>query len=65
MSDGGQLYRYELRSDDRLVGTGHLRLAQALNAGDRIEIGKRTGIVQAIEPLLGQRELRLVIQLEG
>lgn len=56
-------YRYELRRGEELVATGHLNYEQPLEVGDRIEIGGRHGIVSAIEPVLRERELRLVVQL--
>jgi len=56
-------YRYELRRGDDVVATGHLSLDQALEVGERLEIGGREGIVRSIEPLIGERELRLVVQL--
>ena len=56
-------YRYELRRGDEVVATGHLSREQPLEVGDRIEIGGKPGIVRAIQPLLGEHELRLVVQL--
>jgi len=56
-------YRYELRRGDEVVATGHLSCEQPLEVGDRLPIGSREGIVRTIEPLLGERELRLVVQL--
>ena len=56
-------YRYELRRGDEVIATGHLSREQLLEVGDRITIGSRTGIVRAVEPLLGEHELRLVVQL--
>jgi hypothetical protein len=56
-------YRYELRRGDELVATGRLTWEEALEVGDRITIGSQQGIVRAIEPLLGERERRLVVQL--
>jgi hypothetical protein len=55
--------RYELRSGDRIFATGHLSREQPLEVGDRIEVGGRPGIVRAIEPLLGEHEVRLVLGL--
>jgi hypothetical protein len=55
-------YRYELRRGDEVVATGHLSQEQPLEVGDR-EIGGQLGIVRTIEPLLGEQELRLVVQL--
>lgn len=60
---GGFDYRYELRRGDEVVATGHLSREEPLEVGDRIPIGGRDGIVRAVEPLLGERELRLVVQL--
>jgi hypothetical protein len=36
---------------------------QPFEVGERITIGSRSGIVRSIEPSLGERELRLVVQL--
>jgi hypothetical protein len=54
---------YELRGGDEVLATGHLSREQPLAVGDRIEVGGRPAIVRAIEPLLGERELRLVLRL--
>jgi hypothetical protein len=59
----GVVYRYELRRGDEVVATGHLSHEQPLEVGDRVEIGGQVGVVRAIEPLLGDIELRLVAQL--
>jgi hypothetical protein len=48
---------------EEVVATGHLSREQPLEVGERIVIGKEAGIVRTVEPLLGERELRLVIQL--
>jgi hypothetical protein len=56
-------YRYELRRGDAVVATGHLCHERALEVGERLLIGGREGIVRTVEPLLGERELRLVVQL--
>ena len=56
-------YRYELRRGEEVIATGHLSREQPLEVGDRIRIGKSAGIVRDVEPLLGERELRLVVQL--
>lgn len=56
-------YRFELRRGDELIATGHLSREQPLEIGERITIGGQAGIVRTIEPLLGERELRLVVQL--
>lgn len=56
-------YRYELRCGDELFATGHLSREQPLEAGDRIMLGSRAGIVRDVGPLLGEHELRLVVQL--
>lgn len=58
------VYRFELRRADEVVATGHLSWEEPLEVGDEIKIGRREGIVRAIEPLLGDRELRLVVQLK-
>jgi hypothetical protein len=56
-------YRYEVRHGDEVVVTGHLSREQPLEVGGRLEIGGQLGIVRTIEPLLGEPELRLVVQL--
>jgi hypothetical protein len=56
-------YRYELRRGEEIVATGHLSLGQPLRVGERIVIGGQAGIVRTVEPLLAERELRLVVQL--
>jgi hypothetical protein len=55
--------RFELRRADEVVATGHVRWEDPLAVGDSIKIGRREGIVRAIEPVLGESELRLVVQL--
>jgi hypothetical protein len=62
-SVAGVDYRYELRRGDELVATGHLNYERPLEVGDRVEIGGQFGIVRTIEPLLGEREVRLVVQV--
>jgi len=56
-------YRFELRRGDELVATGHLTRERPLAVGERLVIGGEAGIVRAVEPLLGECELRLVVQL--
>lgn len=56
-------YRYELRRGDEIVATGHLTREQPLEVGDRLEISGHEGIVRAVEPLLGEQEQRVVVQL--
>jgi len=56
-------YRYELRLGDEVIATGHLSREEALEVGERLTIGTHSGIVRSVEPLLHERELRLVVQL--
>ena len=56
-------YRYELRRGDEVIATGRLSREQPLDVGDRLRIGSHAGIVRSVEPLLGERALRLVVQL--
>jgi hypothetical protein len=56
-------YRYELRRGEEVVSTGHLTREQALEVGERLEIAGVLGIVRAVEPMLGEQEFRLVVQL--
>lgn len=60
----GVVYRFELRRADEVIATGHLSWDQPLEIGDLVKIGRREGIVRAIQPLLGEQELRLVVQLK-
>jgi hypothetical protein len=61
----GVVYRYELRRAHEVLATGRLSREQPLEVGDGIEIGGHQGVVRTIEPLLGEREVRLVVQLPG
>jgi hypothetical protein len=56
-------YRYELRRGEELVATGHLTRERPFDVGERVEIGGWAGAVRTVEPVLGERELRLVVQL--
>jgi hypothetical protein len=56
-------YRYELRRGEEVIATGHLSREESLEVGARITIGSHSGIVRSVEPLLHERELRLVVQL--
>lgn len=58
-------YRYELLQGDATLATGHLSRERPLVIGEWVEIAGRTGIVRAVDPILGERELRLVVQLRG
>ena len=60
---GSFSYRYELKRGDETLATGHLNRDTPLAPGDRITVNGRDGIVRVIEPQLGEREQRLVIQL--
>lgn len=60
---GAAAYLYELRNGGDVVATGRLSTEEPLREGDEVAIGGRRGIVQAVDPLLGERELRLVVQL--
>jgi hypothetical protein len=55
-------YDYKLWRGDEVIATGHVGSKQLLEVGERITIGSRSGIVRSVEPLLGERELRLVVQ---
>ena len=56
-------YRYELRSGDGIIATGHLTWEHPLERGDQITIGTSSGIVKTIGPVLGSDEHRLVVQM--
>ena len=57
-------YRYELRRGNTILATGHLATDEQLNLGHRLTIAGYEGTVNAIEPLLGTRTHRLVIQTD-
>ena len=57
------VYRFELRRAEDVVATGHVSWEEPLEVGDSITIGRRQGIIRTIEPLLGEQETRLVVQL--
>jgi hypothetical protein len=56
-------YRYELRRGEEVIATGRLSREEALEIGEQLTIGTHPGIVRSVEPLLHERELRLVVQL--
>jgi hypothetical protein len=56
-------YRYELRRGDEIVVTGHLTRETPLEVGEQVSIGGYVGVVRAIEPTLGRRELQLVVRV--
>jgi hypothetical protein len=56
-------YLYELRRGDEVVATGHLSREQPLEVGDRVTIGSQSGIVRSVDPVLHERELRLLVQM--
>jgi hypothetical protein len=56
-------YRYELRRGEEVIATGHLSQERSLEVGDELTIGSERGVVRTIDPVLGERELRLVVQL--
>ena len=56
-------YRYELGRGDEVVTTGRLSREPAFEVGERVAIGVHAGTVRMVEPTLGGRELRLVVQL--
>lgn len=56
-------YRYELRGGEEVLATGRLFRDEPLTVGDRLEVGGKPGVVRSIEPMMGERELRFVLQL--
>lgn len=52
-----------MRRGEEVVATGRLTRDRPFEVGERIEIGGLVGTVRAVEPELGERELRLVVQL--
>ena len=58
------VYRYELRRGNELVATGRLSREQPLEVGSQAEVAGLTGTVHRIEPLLGERDLRLILVVD-
>jgi hypothetical protein len=56
-------YVYELRRGEEVLATGHTTREEPIETGDRVTLGGREGIVSSVEPILGEHELRLVVQL--
>ncbi|HEY5693242.1 MAG TPA: hypothetical protein VIR14_01930 [Gaiellaceae bacterium] len=54
-------YRYELRRGDEILATGYLLRTDPLAVGERIRVAGQPGVVRMIEPELGDRTLRLVV----
>jgi hypothetical protein len=52
-------YRYELRRGDEVIATGHLSSEPPFEAGERITIGSRSGIVCSIESIPAGRLIGL------
>jgi hypothetical protein len=59
----GFAYRYELRRGDEVIATGRMMRERALEVGERITLSGRLGVVRSIEPVLGERDLHMVVQL--
>jgi len=57
-------YRYEIRRGEEVVATGRLS-HEPLAPGDNVEVGGGPGVVRTVEPILGESELRLVVELVG
>jgi hypothetical protein len=58
-------YVYELRSGDAIVATGRLATEQPFALGGETEIAGHAGVVRSIEPVIGGREWRVVVQLSA
>jgi hypothetical protein len=56
-------YRYELRRGEQVVATGHVSSEEPFAVGDPITIAGEVGVVRSIDPVLGEHELHLVVQL--
>jgi hypothetical protein len=56
-------YVFELRRGEEVVATGDTTREEPIAIGDRVTFGGREGIARSVEPILGERELRLVVQL--
>jgi len=56
-------YVFELRRGEEVVATGHTTQEEPIEIGDRVTLGGREGIARSVEPILGEHELRLVVQL--
>jgi hypothetical protein len=58
-------YRYEVYRGVKVIATGRMTREQPLEVGQPITIVGHPGRVLSIDPLLHERELRVVIQLRG
>jgi hypothetical protein len=56
-------YVFELRRGEEVVATGRMAREEPIEIGHRVTLGGREGIARSIEPILGEHELRLVVQL--
>ena len=56
-------YLYELRSGEKVVATGRLATEEQFEVGQQTEIAGHTGVVRSIDPVLGARERRVIVQL--
>jgi hypothetical protein len=56
-------YRYELRRGGEILATGHFASDEPLEVGQAIAIGNADGVVRSIEPMLGEAELRVVVEV--
>lgn len=58
-------YRYELRRGGELLATGRLSRERPLEPGEQTEVAGYLGTVRSIEPILGARELNVVMTFES
>ena len=56
--------RYELRSAGVVLASGVMDEIGAFQVGDRLDVGGSAGIVRAIEPDVGERMPRLILELD-
>jgi len=59
----GVTYRYELRRGSETIATGHMSSELTLEVGQQTRVAGHAVEVRSIEPLLGERELRLVLEV--
>ena len=58
-------YRYELRDGEEVLATGRMSRDRELDVGERIRIAGHSGVVRSVEPVLGDRAQRVVVEVRS
>jgi hypothetical protein len=56
--------RYKLRRGGEIMATGRPPCEERFANGEPVTIGVHPGVARVVGPILGERELRLVVQLD-